>query len=170
MIPPIKAIGLFALITLVLLITAMPAWSEATPAPEKAPERSLNITADTVDMAMAKGNAVFKGNVVLVDRNLRITADTLQLETTSSGDLQAATFTGNVCITQGENDREATAERAEYQLAKGEFVLSGNPVLRDGKSVLRNAKRIIYNRKDDRFRTEGSEDGERPTINIPLQF
>lgn len=170
MTPPIKAIELLALITLAIFLAASPARSETPAAPEKAAQRSLKITADSVDMAMANGNAVFEGNVVLVDRNLRITADKLQLKTTQAGDLQAATFTGNVRITQDEDNREATAERAEYQLAEGELVLSGNPVLRDGKSVLRNAKRIVYNRDNDRFRTEGSADGERPTINIPLQL
>ena len=130
--------------------------------------RALQITADTVDMQMNAGKARFDGNVVVLDRGLRIESQSMEVVLNEAGAMTEAIFAGEVSITQEQQDRAATAEHAVYSMARGELVLTGKPVLREGERTLRNAEKIIYNRVTGRIRTEGTRDGGRPTLIIPL--
>lgn len=169
-------------VSLCLLLSAAPlrvrAQDEAAEAPPEeaatdapanaAPPRELQIAADSVDMQLQQGNISFSGNVVVIDRGLRVESAALNVALNEAGQMTEAVFTGNVTIRQEKEDREAAAERAVYDMAQGELVLTGKPVLRAGDRTLRNAKTIIYNRITERIRTEGTRGGDRPTLTIPL--
>lgn len=161
-----------SLVLLAGLCAAVAAQDAASTATDKedasGPRRELQITADTVDMQLKGGKATFAGNVVVLDRGLRIESGTMDVRLNDAGEMTEAVFTGSVTISQEEQDRAATAERAVYSMAEGELTLTGKPVLRDGSRTLRNAQKIIYNRITERIRTEGTRDGGRPTLTIPL--
>ncbi|MFW5802860.1 MAG: LptA/OstA family protein [Verrucomicrobiota bacterium] len=142
--------------------------AEAGSAPPSEPPRELQITADSVDMQMDAGKAGFEGNVVVLDRGLRIESQTMEVNLNEAGAMTEAVFSGEVSIAQEQQDRAATAEHAVYNMAQGELVLTGKPTLREGERTLRNAQKIIYNRMTGRIRTEGTRDGGRPTLIIPL--
>lgn len=137
-------------------------------APQSESPRELQITADSVDMQMNAGKARFDGNVLVLDRGLRIESQTMEVVLNEDGAMTEAIFDGDVSITQEQQDRAATAEHAVYSMARGELVLTGKPVLREGERTLRNADKIIYNRVSGRIRTEGTRGGGRPTLVIPL--
>lgn len=142
--------------------------AEAAGAPQPEPPRELQITADSVDMQMNAGKARFEGDVVVLDRGLRIESQTMEVILNEAGAMTEAVFDGAVSITQEQQDRAANAEHAVYNMARGELVLTGKPELREGERTLRNAQKIIYNRVTGRIRTEGTRDGGRPTLIIPL--
>lgn len=78
----------------------------------------------------------------------------------SAGDagqqLTRALATGGVTVRQG--DRRGTAERAEYVVADGRFVLSGgNPTLHDAVQGTTTGRQLTFFLADDRILVESSE-------------
>ncbi len=70
--------------------------------------------------------------------------------------LTRALATGGVTVRQG--DRRGTAERAEYVVADGKFVLSGgNPTLYDAVQGTTTGRQLTFFLADDTILVESSE-------------
>lgn len=146
---------LLALLLAILAVLASPpVYSQAEGAQELPPDE-LEITADAVEMDMARRVGVFTGDVVVLDRNMKVTSATLTLQFDEEKDLKRAIFEGGVRIVQRSEGRWATSERADYDVPKETIVLTGNPVLQQGGGILRNADKVIYRRDTGYFKTEG---------------
>lgn len=79
--------------------------------------------------------AVFEGNVVVVDPEVTISSDTLRVRFTEDNKIQAVVAHGSVTITQG--DRLGTGEEATYTVTDGQVVMTGSPRIQAGKNVLK---------------------------------
>ena len=133
--PALRAAALVALAALPVLRAA----PTVQPVPTELRSEKLEMTSTD-----AETTAVATGNVILTGTNLRITCDRLTTIATRIGDKDAAIgtmdrlkyilATGKVHIVQ--DDREATADRAEVFPREDKVVLSGGPVLIDHSSGL----------------------------------
>ena len=79
--------------------------------------------------------AIFEGNVVVVDPEVTISSDTLRVRFSEDSKIQTVTAQGSVTITQGE--RVGTGAEAVYSVADGQVVLTGSPRIQDGKNILK---------------------------------
>jgi lipopolysaccharide transport protein LptA len=79
--------------------------------------------------------AMFEGDVVVVDPQMRIFSDRLIAVFGESNNVQTVTALDNVRIFTG--DRQGTCERAIYRVPLGEVLLTGSPVLWREKDVLK---------------------------------
>ena len=79
--------------------------------------------------------AVFDGNVVVVDPEVTITSDTLRVRFTEDNKIQSVSAQGSVNISQGL--RVGTCKDATYNVADGQIVMTGTPRIQDGKNVLK---------------------------------
>jgi len=108
--------------------------------------KPVEIVSDTFSVDQKQGLAVFTGNVVVVQDEMRLTADKIEViyassENGASGDIETLNASGNVLITTpGE---EAAADHAVYSLKQSKIVLDGNAMLSRGTSAVTSRKMTI---------------------------
>jgi len=99
-------------------------------------EQPIEVTSDSLRVDQSSGNAVFSGNVVVVQGNMRLAAGEVQViyGTGETRDVQRVLATGGVLITRG-NDA-AEGQRAEYRVSTGTMVLTGDVLVTQGPSAI----------------------------------
>ena len=119
---------------------------------------------------------LFEGNVVVTSPHLQTTCDRLEvllespigLDKDRAPDIEGISKViaiGNVKIQ--EEQRTATAGRAEIYPKEGKIVLTDNPIVEDNEGIVRGYRMTLY-RNQRRAMVEGSmPDGERPTVLLP---
>ncbi|MCG8428657.1 MAG: lipopolysaccharide transport periplasmic protein LptA [Chromatiales bacterium] len=112
-------------------------------------DQPINIEADSVEIDDAKKRSIYKGNVILTQGSIRITADSVAI-TQKNGTADHVLATGNpVTFRQkGEKAAEninAEAKKAEYQAKDDTLILQGSAELIQGKDVFKS-DRIVYDR------------------------
>ena len=130
------------------------AWSAVAvePAkPAKAGEdtNSTVITSTQISFDQQKRRAVFDGNVVVTDREIKILSDRLEVFFTEDNKVDRIEAEGRVTIIR--NDLKATGEKATYDMKEGKMQLTGNPRIQRDQDTLtgetvtlwRNSKRIL---------------------------
>lgn len=106
------------------------------------PSAAVEVAADNLSVDQDTGTAVFSGNVVIGQGDLRLTASTVRVvyaETT--GDIAQLIASGGVTFVTDTEAAEATD--ADYNLTTGKLVLSGNVLLTQGASALSADKMSI---------------------------
>ena len=91
--------------------------------------------------------AVFEEDVVVVDGDMRMTADKLAIWFDENNEITLIKAEGNVHITQ--EDKAAIAGVAVYEVATGKIVLTENPRLQQGLHYLEGVDKITYMRDAD---------------------
>jgi lipopolysaccharide export system protein LptA len=127
------------------------------------PEASVEITADSLNVDQASETAIFEGNVLIGQGDLRISAGRVQVVySEETGDIAQLEASGGVTfITETE---AAEAENASYDLTSGTLTLNGDVLLTQGASAL-SADQMVVNldsgnaRMTGRVRTTFSQDG-----------
>lgn len=97
----------------------------------------VEITANGLDIDRETGRAVFSGNVVIVQGNLRMAAAEVVVNYGGQAEqqrVQSVTASGGVLVTRGEDAAEG--ERAEYSVTGAELLISGNVLLTQGPTTL----------------------------------
>jgi lipopolysaccharide export system protein LptA len=99
----------------------------------------IEVTADTLNIDQAKGTASFSGSVVAGQGELRIGADSIDVEYAVengnvTGRINRMVASGNVTLTNG--GEAAEAARAVYVVASGTIEMSGNVLLTQGQNAL----------------------------------
>lgn len=130
------------------------AWSAAageTTEPAKAAEdtNSTVITSTQLSFDQQKRQAVFDGNVVVTDREIKIMADRLKVFFTEDNKVDRIEAEGSVTIVR--NDLKATGDKATYDMKEGKMQLTGNPRIQRDQDTLtgetvtlwRNSKKIL---------------------------
>ncbi len=99
------------------------------------PSAPVEITADNLSVEQESRTAVFQGNVVLGQGDLRLAANRVQVfYNEASGDIGRLVASGGVTfVTPSE---AAEAENAEYNLDQGTLVMSGSVLLTQGATVI----------------------------------
>jgi lipopolysaccharide transport protein LptA len=108
---------------------------------------STVITSKRLDFDYPKRVAVFEGDVVVVDAQVRIEADTITAVFDAANAPETITATGNVRIIQ--TDRVAVCARAVYSMKSGLLVLTGKPRISRGNDLLEGS-RIVFKRDEDK--------------------
>ena len=96
----------------------------------------VEVTADTLSVNQAEGNAVFTGNVLIVQGPMRLQAASVQVE---YGNAERSSISrliasgGVMLVTETE---AAEAQEAVYDVANGKVDLRGEVLLTQGQNVL----------------------------------
>jgi lipopolysaccharide export system protein LptA len=101
----------------------------------------------------ADGTATFTGNVLVGQGDMRLAAGEIQVVYGTDGkSIQRLLATGGVTLTTG--GEAAEAQKAEYTIASGEVVMSGDVLLTQGQSAL-SGQTLIIDLKAGTGRMEG---------------
>jgi len=99
------------------------------------PNAAVEITADNLSIDQASGAAVFEGNVVFGQGDLRLSAGRVQvIYSDASGDISRLSASGGVTFVTA--TEAAEAQTAQYNLDAGTLTLSGSVLLTQGASAI----------------------------------
>jgi lipopolysaccharide export system protein LptA len=113
-----------------LCLAAVRAGAQQTTAPAAGTNPTV-ITSDRLEYDYPRSMAIFTGNVVVEDKDLRMWADQMTVLFSPTEDIESVTAIGHVRIEQA--GREATCGKAIFLLDRNEVVLTGDAVLKRGK-------------------------------------
>lgn len=107
----------------------------------------VEVTADLLRVDQATGQAVFTGNVLIGQGEMRLSAATVTVIYGEGGQqrIKALDASGGVTLVSGEDAAEAA--QAVYDVDSGQVVLTGDAIVTRGESVLAG-DRIEVNLKD----------------------
>lgn len=96
------------------------------------------ITAQRLTYDYKRSIAVFEGDVVAQDPQMKMVADKMIVVFEGTNSVKTLTAQGNVKITS--EDREATCFTAVYKNEGGEVIMTGSPMLRRGENTVSGDK------------------------------
>ncbi|MFN0115389.1 MAG: lipopolysaccharide transport periplasmic protein LptA [Paracoccaceae bacterium] len=101
------------------------------------PTLPVEVTSDALSVDQTNGTAVFTGNVVVVQGDMRMSAAEIRVEYTAAPDRRVArmTATGGVTLVSGGGDA-ASSEKAVYSPETGVVVMTGDVVLTQGANAM----------------------------------
>lgn len=103
----------------------------------------VQVESDALEVDQGTGEAIFTGNVKVVQGEMTITSERARVEYTPGGnEVNKVFFSGNVLFTSPTDAAEG--EEAVYTLASGEVVITGNVLLTQGATTISGA-RLVYN-------------------------
>lgn len=102
----------------------------------------VEVTADQLSVDQADGKAIFTGNVLVIQGELRLSAGEVKVEYTEDRSGIAQLFaTGGVTIVNATDAAES--REAVYTIDAGEVVMTGDVLLTQGTSALSGQKLVI---------------------------
>lgn len=130
---------------LILSLLALPAFAQNTTfggmrADTSAP---VEVAADSLSVNQADGTAVFTGNVVIGQGEMRLSAAEVQVNYAEGGQsrIQSLRATGDVTLVSGADAAEA--QEALYDVEAGQVTLIGEVVLSQGANVLTGDQMVV---------------------------
>ncbi|MEL7097631.1 MAG: LptA/OstA family protein [Pseudomonadota bacterium] len=149
--------ALRALLTVLILSLAAPTFAQGTSVSfgtiRQDPDAPVEVTADNLSVDQANGTAVFTGNVLIGQGQMRLTAARVLVVYKSTGDgIERLEASGGVTLVSGPDAAEA--ERADYNIDRGTIDMAGNVLLTQGPSAL-TADRMSVNLSDGSARMSG---------------
>lgn len=98
-------------------------------------DQPVEVSADNLSVDQDTGTAIFTGNVVIGQGEMRLSAARVLVVYRQDGDgIQRLEATGGVTLVSGPDAAEA--ERADYNIDNGTIVMTGNVLLAQGRSAL----------------------------------
>jgi len=95
----------------------------------------VEVSADNLAVDQATGKAIFTGNVVIGQGEMRLSASRVAVVYRNDGEgIQSLEATGGVTLVSGADAAEA--QRADYSIDDGTIVMTGNVLLAQGRSAL----------------------------------
>ncbi len=117
------------------------------------PNAPVEVTADTLTVDQDTRSAVFTGNVVIGQGDLRIAAATVEVTyDDTTGDISRFVASGGVTFATA--TEAAEAQSADYDLVTGTLVMTGDVLLTQGTSAL-SAERMTVNLRNGTAQMEG---------------
>lgn len=107
---------------------------------------AIEVTADSLSVDQDTGTAIFDGNVIIGQGDLRITAGRVEV-IYGSDTSQIARLVASNGVTFVTATEAAEAQQADYDIETGELVLSGEVLLTQGASAI-SAGRMRINVTD----------------------
>lgn len=99
------------------------------------PEAPVEVTAETLSVDQDGGTAVFRGDVMIAQGELRLSAPEVRVVYGEAGDsIRRLEASGGVLLVSGEDAAEA--QRADYDVENGRIVMSGNVLLTQGRATV----------------------------------
>lgn len=149
--------ALRALLTIAFLSVTAPAIAQGTNVNfgtiRQDPNAEVEVTADNLSVDQASGTAVFTGNVLIGQGQMRLSAARVLVVYNGTGDgIERLEATGGVTLVSGPDAAEA--ERADYNIDSGTIEMSGSVLLTQGASAL-TAERMSVDLNDGSARMSG---------------
>lgn len=151
----LKATAMFRVLILSILL-ASPAAAQniafgSIKADAKAP---VEVSSDNLTVNQTDGTAIFTGNVVIGQGEMRLSAPSVTVNYVSGDQsrIEQLHATGGVTLVNGPDAAESS--EAIYQVGSGDITLIGNVVLTQGPNVLTGEKMFV-NLADGTARVEG---------------
>lgn len=114
---------------------------------------AVEVTADSLSIDQASGTAVFAGNVMIIQGDLRLTAG--RVEVVYGADTsEIARLLASEGVTFVTADEAAEAQQADYDIRSGLLVMTGNVLLTQGSSAI-SAGQMTINVTDGTATMEG---------------
>lgn len=149
----LKQIAFCAALSLTLPVTAYAQTNINLGGMEVDTSAAVELTADSLSIDQASGTAVFDGNVMIVQGDLRLTAGRVEViygaDTSEISRLLASE--GVTFVTA---DDAAEAQQADYDIASGLLVMTGDVLLTQGPSAI-SAGQMTINVTDGTATMEG---------------
>lgn len=102
----------------------------------------VEVNADSLVVNQKDGNAIFSGNVLVVQGEMRMTANEIRVEYSADGKgINKLFATGKVLLVSATDAAEA--DEAVYTIATGEVVLTGGVLLTQGKTAIAAERMVI---------------------------
>ncbi|MBP0483109.1 lipopolysaccharide transport periplasmic protein LptA [Sagittula salina] len=102
----------------------------------------VEATADALSVNQKDGTALYTGNVVIVQGEMRLAAPrVLVVYSEEQGKIQRMEATGGVILVSG--TEAAEAERADYDISNGTVVMTGNVLLTQGPSAVTSERMVV---------------------------
>lgn len=102
----------------------------------------VEVDADSLSVDQAAGTAVFSGNVLVKQGQMRLTAGQVQVEYTADGSaIDRLHATGGVTLVSPQDAAEA--QEAVYTIDSGNVVMTGNVLLTQGATAISGEKLIV---------------------------
>jgi lipopolysaccharide export system protein LptA len=132
--------------------TALPGMADLSFTSKKEP---IEITSEKLDFDYKNRRTVFRGNVDVVQGEVRLQSDVLTVDYAQVGDkqeLKEVTADGHVTVTQG--PKKATGNHAVFSQSNRTVTLTGNAVLEEGSNQV-NGDRIVVHPDESRMEVLG---------------
>ncbi|MFT4012010.1 MAG: lipopolysaccharide transport periplasmic protein LptA [Paracoccus sp. (in: a-proteobacteria)] len=128
--------GLLPLLLALALALATPALAQTGFGRAQDVGQPVEVTADSLQVNQATGLATFIGNVLIGQGEMRLAADRVTVTYAANNPQKISKLhaEGNVTLASGQDAAEAKA--ADYDVASGNVVLTGDVLLTQGASVL----------------------------------
>ena len=109
----------------------------------KGEDQRVEITADSLKVDQNTETAVFSGNVLVGIQNIRMSANEISVEysTSGNGSVRALKARGNIVVSNGQEAAEA--QRANYEVARGVMILEGDVILTQGPNAISGERLVI---------------------------
>ena len=105
----------------------------------------VEIAADSLTINQETGKATFRGNVLVGQGEMRLSAGLVQVEykdgSSSTGEVQRLHASGGVTLVSGAEAAEAA--EAIYSIGSSQIVMSGNVLLTQGQNALSGQKLTV---------------------------
>jgi lipopolysaccharide export system protein LptA len=103
------------------------------------PEAPVEVTAETLSVDQDGGTAVFRGDVLIVQGEVRLSAPEVRVVYGEAGDtIRRLEASGGVLLVSGEDAAEA--QRADYDVESGRIVMSGEVLLTQGRATVASGR------------------------------
>lgn len=104
----------------------------------------VEVTADSLAVDQTNGRAVFEGNVIVVQGDLRMAAARVEVvysETDGAQGVDEVIATGGVLVTRGADAAEGT--EARYAVETGLLTMSGNVLVTQGATAIAGDRMVV---------------------------
>ncbi|MCT4554900.1 MAG: lipopolysaccharide transport periplasmic protein LptA [Pelagimonas sp.] len=102
----------------------------------------VEVTADSLQINQTDGTALYSGNVVILQGDMRLAAPrVLVVYSEAAGRIDRLEATGGVTLVSGEEAAEA--QRADYNIDAGRIIMSGAVLLTQGANALASEKMVV---------------------------
>ncbi|MEX0367851.1 MAG: LptA/OstA family protein [Ruegeria sp.] len=106
------------------------------------PTLPVEVTADSLDVNQEDGSAEFKGNVLVGQGEMRLSAQrVLVIYNEENSGIDRMEATGDVVLVNGPD--AAQAQRADYTIESGVIVMTGDVLLTQGENALSSNKMTV---------------------------
>lgn len=120
----------------------------------------VEVTSDSLEIDQDAGQAVFRGNVIVVQGDLRMSASEVQVlyaETDGTQSVQEVVATGGVLVTRGEDAAEGA--QAQYGVESAMLTMTGDVLVTQGATAIAGDRLVV-----DMETGNGTVDGRVRTV------
>lgn len=117
------------------------------------PEEEIEVTSQTLSVDQETGFAIFEGDVVVIQGELRMSAERVEvLFIDETNEISRLIATGGVLLANAED--EAEADRADYDITTSLLTLTGDVLVNQGETVV-SAESMVVNVTDGSATMQG---------------